>query len=270
MNARSLTWFIYPSLIAGVFALTGALLSLGLPEVAVSSSVLLGVIATTLLLERITPLHATWNRRPDGLDLLLLVVNRAVDLALIGGLLAILGALESSGVSLAWVRIWPTSAPLWSQAVLGIVLADGIRYVLHRVSHHHGLLWRWHRVHHQPERMYALNGPRLHPANHVWVAAAHVVPMLVLGADLHAVVMAATVTAFFVIFQHSNVSLPFTGLNRVFATPDVHRLHHARELGAGRGVNFGIVVLFFDQLCGTYRPVEEETAPDAIGLVERA
>ena len=105
---------------------------------------------------------------------------------------------------------------------------------MHRLSHRAGLLGRIHHVHHQPRRMYTLNGPRLHPGNQLWITIANVVPMLVLGASLPAVVLAANITTFFVLFQHANVNLRFDGLNQLLATPDVHRLHHLRQRTAPR------------------------------------
>ena len=90
--------------------------------------------------------------------------------------------IDAAGVALA---IWPRDLPLIAQAILGITIAEAIRYGLHRASHRPGWLGHVHRTHHQPERMYALNGPRLHPANSLWVAAAHALPMLLLGAHLH-------------------------------------------------------------------------------------
>jgi sterol desaturase/sphingolipid hydroxylase (fatty acid hydroxylase superfamily) len=76
------------------------------------------------------------------------------------------------------------------------------------------------------------------------------------------VVLTANLTVFFVLFQHANLRLRFDGLHRVLATPDVHRLHHARR---SRGVNFGIVLLVFDVLFGTYQPAGAEPGPDDIG-----
>ena len=90
---------------------------------------------------------------------------------------------------------------------------------------------------------------------------ANMVPMAVLGAPLEAVLLAANLTAFFVVFQHANLKLRFDGWNYLFATPDVHRVHHARD---AEGKNYGIVFLGFDQLFGTYAPAGEE--PTAIGL----
>jgi sterol desaturase/sphingolipid hydroxylase (fatty acid hydroxylase superfamily) len=266
MNTRQpalLTWFVFPALLAAVTAGSLALL-VRLPPPLVSLIVLVALVAAILGLERIFPEHGAWNARPEGADLALIVVNRLVDVGVIAGTLALAGGLQRMGM--ATLHLWPARAPLPLQALLGITIAEGIRYVLHRRSHRPGLLWRIHRVHHQPLRMYALNGPRLHPGNQLWVAMAHVVPMLLLGAGLPAVILTANVTVFFVLLQHANLRLRFDGWNQLLATPDVHRLHHHKD--ADTGVNFSIVLLLYDRLFGTYRPALPVKVDD-IGLVEK-
>jgi sterol desaturase/sphingolipid hydroxylase (fatty acid hydroxylase superfamily) len=180
----------------------------------------------------------------------------------LAGTVALAARLQAAGLGL---RLWPTRAPLLVQAVLGMTVAEAVRYLVHRLSHRPGLLGRIHRIHHQPRRMYALNGPRLHPGNNLWIAAANAGPMLLLGAQLPAVVLAANLTVFFVLFQHANLRLRFDGLHSLLATPDVHRLHHARRAG---GVNFGIVLLVFDRLFGTYQPAGAPLGPDDIGPLD--
>jgi hypothetical protein len=52
--------------------------------------------------------------------------------------------------------------------------------------------------------------------------------------------------------QHANVRMRTGGLGRVFATPELHRLHHSRredELGS----NYGDVLIVWDALFGTRR-----------------
>jgi sterol desaturase/sphingolipid hydroxylase (fatty acid hydroxylase superfamily) len=258
---RPLTWLIFPLLLAAVAG--GSLVLLRrLPPAAASAAVLLATLAVILVLERLFPQHRAWNRRPEGSDLALIAVNRVVDVALTAGCLALVARLQGAGVRLWLLQAWPAGAPLLAQALLGITLAEGIRYAFHRRSHGAGLLGRVHTIHHQPVRMYALNGPRLHPLNQLWVGAAHVVPMLLLGARLEALVLTANLTVFFVLFQHANLRLRFDGCNRLLATPDVHRLHHSKR--SATGVNYGIVLLIFDVLFGTYRPAVEVGA-DEIG-----
>ncbi|HET6281981.1 MAG TPA: sterol desaturase family protein [Polyangia bacterium] len=250
---------MFPVLLATVAAVTLRLLASDLPRPLVSTSVLVSMVAVFLVLERLSPLHRAWNARPEVSDLLLVVGNRLVDVAVIAGSLALAGLMARSRAP------WPTEWPLLLQAALGIFIAELIRYGLHRWSHRPGFLGRVHHTHHQPQRMYTLNGPRLHPVNQLWITMSNVVPMLLLGASLDAVILVVNLTTFFVLFQHSNVRLRFDGYNRLLATPDAHRLHHLRDNQGRRGANYGIVLLVFDALFGTYAPVKGEPEADAIG-----
>ena len=257
------TWLVLPLLVAVIATLTWTLIGSSLPRPVASGIPLVLSLLAILGLERLFPMHRAWNRRPDGKDLLLLVVNRVVDVALLAGTVTFM---DRVGAELGLGRGWPQSWPVPAQVVLGIVLAELVRYVLHRLSHRPGLLWRVHRTHHEPTRMYVLNGPRLHPANYLWVAAAHGLPMLLLGASFEVVVVVINVTALFVVFQHANLRLRFDGLNRVLATPDVHRLHHARDMPEA-GVNYSVVLVLIDRLFGTYVPAAP-VHEDGIGLAE--
>ena len=264
------SWAVFPLLLAAVIAVTLFLLGRQLPPPLVSLSVLFGSVVVMLIVERLAPLHGSWNRAPDRLDLVLIVGNRLVDVAVIAATTGVLAALHRKGLAPALLQVWPGHWPLPAQAALGIGLAECLRYTMHRLSHRAGLLGRIHHVHHQPRRMYTLNGPRLHPGNQLWITIANVVPMLALGASLPAVVLAANITTFFVLFQHANVNLRFDGLNQLLATPDVHRLHHLRQVNGAplaTPVNFGIVLLVLDRLMGTYAPARIEPGPDDIGPV---
>jgi sterol desaturase/sphingolipid hydroxylase (fatty acid hydroxylase superfamily) len=261
------TWVVFPALLVAVVGAAVSMLSRNLPPPLISTSILLGIVTVMLVLERLAPLHRAWNRFPDGWDLLLVVLNRFVDVAVVGATVALLASLESQGNRPQLLQVWPTGWPLLAQAVLGIAIAESIRYALHRLSHRPGLLGRIHRTHHQPRRMYTLNGPRLHPLNQLWIAIANVVPMLIMGAALPAVILAMIITSFFVLFQHANVRLRFEGWNRLLATPDVHRVHHLREQQAGTGANFGIVIMLFDRLFGTFVKPSGEPHADAIGPI---
>jgi sterol desaturase/sphingolipid hydroxylase (fatty acid hydroxylase superfamily) len=262
-RASLATWFFLPALVAAVAFATWRLLQTDLPRPLASGLPMIAMVLVVLALERVFPLHRAWNRRPDGLDLLLLVVNRGVDVVILVGTAGLVAALGDAAGPAS--PAWPISWPLPLQVLLGITLAELARYAMHRYSHRPGFWWRVHRTHHEPERMYALNGPRLHPVNYLWVAAAHAVPMLVLGAPVETVLLVINVTAVFVIFQHANLDLRFDGLNRVLATPDVHRFHHARR-GPTKGVNYAIVLLVLDRLFGTYAAPGPQPGADDVGL----
>lgn len=255
------TWFIFPTLVAGIALGTWQLLGRDLPRPAATGLPLVLSVLLIMGLERVFAVHRAWNRRPDAKDLVLLVFNRFLDVALLVGTVTLVAAL---GETIRFASLWPTAWPVPLQVLAGILLGETLRYGMHRYSHRPGFWWRVHRTHHEPDRMYVLNGPRLHPANYLWVAAAHVVPMLLLGAPLPVVLVVINVTALFVVFQHANLRLCFDGLNQVLATPDVHRLHHARKPTA-KGVNYAIIFVLVDRVFGTYAPPTDELGVDGIG-----
>jgi len=264
-SPHPLTWFILPTLVAVVPTLSWTLLQTDLPRPAASGLPLIATLVVLLILERLFPLHRAWNRWPDTTDLVLLVANRGVDLAVVAITVVVVAA---AAEPLALTSVWPSTWPVVLQVTAGIFLGETVRYGLHRISHRPGLWWRVHKTHHQPDRMYTLNGPRLHPLNYLWAAAAHTVPMLFLGAPIEVLLVVMNTTVLFVIFQHANLRLDFRGINQVFATPDVHRIHHARE-GSDREANFSIVLVLIDRLFGTYAPVGADIAADGIGYTER-
>lgn len=257
-RASPLTWLVFPALLAGVVAATLALFG-KVPLPAAAGLPVLAMILASLVLERLAPAHRAWNAAPEGKDLALLFINRVVDVLPATALAALAAQLHAAG----WLELWPSRWPLAAQVALGLVLAELIRYPLHRRSHRDGWLGRVHVTHHEPRRMYALNGPRLSPPNYLWVALANFGPMLLLGAPPRAIAVLTAITGAFVVMQHANVHLRFDGLNRWLATPDVHRHHHRADAPA-RGVNYAIVLVVLDRLFGTYEPAAP-VAADAIG-----
>ena len=58
--------------------------------------------------------------------------------------------------------LWPHTWPIWTQALLMILVVDFLSYWLHRAAHQSDALWRLHSVHHSVEQMYWLNTARFH------------------------------------------------------------------------------------------------------------
>jgi len=73
--------------------------------------------------QRLAPLHRAWNRLPDGLDLLLLVGNRAIDVAVVAATLGLIAHLVRP------LSLWPTTLPLPAQAALGILLGEPVEVI---------------------------------------------------------------------------------------------------------------------------------------------
>ena len=64
--------------------------------------------------------------------------------------------------------------------------------------------------------------------------------------------------------QHANIDARSSVLNYVFATPEVHRVHHRADEGSHS--NFSAFFVLMDHLFGTYRPVDLSATPVRVGL----
>ena len=73
--------------------------------------------------------------------------------------------------------------------------------------------------------------------------------------------------------SHCGAGLHATWLNRIFVTPEVHRWHHSTKVPEGHrySVNYGVGLVLWDQLLGTYYlPMKDgvPVQPDKLGHPE--
>lgn len=243
-----LAWIGYPSVLTASVLLADALLAWRAPAGLIATLTFLLALGLTLLLERALP-HDP-RARFDPEDGLWLAVTGGVQ-----GVWQLAWTLLDAALApviVAWVR--PQGglhgAPVAAQIAAALLLAEAVKYTLHRAAHTRSGLWPYHAAHHRPAQVYALNGARMHPLNLTWNLAADALVPLLLGLDLRAVVLLAAVRNAVAALQHANASLRLAGWNLVFSTPDLHRWHHAVELRHARS-NYGSTLIVWDLLLGT-------------------
>ncbi len=163
--------------------------------------------------------------------------------------------------------LWPGGWPLLAQLPLALLVAEAASYAIHR-SLHESRLWPLHAVHHCSPRMYFLLVTRKHPiqAFITYGGRLSVLWLLGVGPELLALYTAVTTTNGYV--QHSNIRMRFGPLNWIFATPELHRWHHSREV-AESNANYGDVLIVWDWLFGTrILPEGGERLHRGLGLPE--
>jgi sterol desaturase/sphingolipid hydroxylase (fatty acid hydroxylase superfamily) len=156
--------------------------------------------------------------------------------------------------------------PRWGFIVLILVAMDFCNWLVHLANHRIAMLWRFHELHHSQEDMNVLTVFRTHPLIHVSYVLA-VVPALVLLANGELPTLLLVVYGGSVAFAHSNTNLSFGPLERVFVSPNYHRIHH--RLRGPQDVNLGFTLSIWDQL--THRAVfpTPETIRADTGLPQR-
>lgn len=253
----------YPVVIASVVAGAYVALGGGAPPAAVVIVAFLATLAVASALERALPFEP--RARPNrseilgdlgylGLAAALQPIGKSIG-ALAGGLAAVAVGGEGAGVTI----------PTWMKLALALLAADLAKYALHRASHEWAWLFRFHAEHHAPDRLYALNGVRLHPVNLLWNLALDAAPVALLGLDARSAALLAVARGAVAVLQHTDADLRLGPLDWVFSTPTLHRFHHATDL-AEANANYGSTLIVWDVLFGTRRLPRDRRAPAALGL----
>jgi sterol desaturase/sphingolipid hydroxylase (fatty acid hydroxylase superfamily) len=233
------------------------------------------VMAVAALIEVVVPMFSrrswTGGRRAANLGLTAVVFLLNWSLSSATAILALAVSLQPPALArgLGW--------PMPVQIVAGIVILDfSAGYLAHRALHFFPILWRFHRVHHSDEFVDVTTTYRTHPVETVWRFLCVIVPVWVIGIPALAVVIQRLVSATNGILEHGNIRLwgPLDRmLSLVWVTPNVHKIHHSRELSETNS-NYGNVLTIYDRILGTFTPSDraetvvyglDEVDPAAIG-----
>lgn len=255
LGCTILRYVAYPVLLAAAVATIAITIRTEASVALVSLCFVPCAIAYLAVLEQIIPydrawLPAAWEWRRDGLYYLLTMVS--------GGLAR--AAVVSVGSIVAPLR---PSLPLWAEIPLAVLVLSLFSFGFHRLSHHHGWLWKLHGVHHATDKVNVANNSVnqfLDVALHGFAAQ---LPLFLLGLSQPAVFAAGVFKAAQGYGVHANIDVRLGGLGYVLAIPEQHRLHHSvnpRESG-----HYGADLPLWDFVFGsfTWRP---HRAPARVGL----
>jgi sterol desaturase/sphingolipid hydroxylase (fatty acid hydroxylase superfamily) len=203
------------------------------------------IIGIFLIVERLhpaqrRPLFARGYRQ----DLLYTVLNAILVVPLVIALS--LAFSEVARKSLPWI-VLPKfgTVPRWGAIVVIFVAMDGLNWFAHLANHRVRMLWRFHELHHSQEDMSVLTVFRTHPFIHVSYLIA-LIPGIVLLANGALPTTLLVIYGATVAFAHSNTNLGFGPLERIFVSPNFHRIHH--KLDGPQDVNLGFALTIWDQL----------------------
>jgi sterol desaturase/sphingolipid hydroxylase (fatty acid hydroxylase superfamily) len=149
--------------------------------------------------------------------------------------------------------------PMPVQIIAGFLILDfSAGYLAHRALHMFPILWRFHQVHHSDDFVDVTTTYRTHPVETVWRFLFVIVPVWIIGIPAAAVVIQRLVSAANGIFEHGNIRLS-TPVDRVLSsiwvTPNVHKIHHSRELSETNS-NYANVLTIYDRILGTFTPAD--------------
>ena len=218
-----------------------------------NAAILSTIMAAAALIEAGVPMFArtSWapGRRAANLGLTAVVFLLNWSLSSAAAILALAGSLQPPDVA------GRMGLPMSVQIIAGIVILDfSAGYLAHRALHLFPILWRFHRVHHSDDFVDVTTTYRTHPVETVWRFLFVILPVWMIGIPAQAVVIQRLVSATNGILEHGNIRLwgPLDRvLSLVWVTPNVHKIHHSRDL-AETNSNYGNVLTIYDRMLGTF------------------
>ncbi len=216
-------------------------------RVIVVGPVTVAILLLFLVVERLRPAQRRrFFARGYRQDLLYTVLNATLVVPLVVALS--LSFAEVARRTLPWIVLPHYGFLPRSLAIVVIfVVMDACNWAAHLANHKVRVMWRFHELHHSQEDMSVLTVFRTHPLIHVSYLIA-LIPGIVLVANGAVTTTLLVGYATVVAFEHSNTNLSFGPLNRVFCSPNYHRIHHRVE--GRQDVNLGFALTIWDQLSG--------------------
>jgi sterol desaturase/sphingolipid hydroxylase (fatty acid hydroxylase superfamily) len=226
----------------------------------------IAILLLFMVVERLRPAQRrSFFARGYRQDVLYTVLNATLVVPLVVALS--LSFAEVARHSLPWVVVPHFEfVPRWFIIALIFVAMDACNWAAHLANHRFRVLWRFHELHHSQEDMSVLTVFRTHPLIHVSYLIA-LIPGIILVANGAVTTTMLVVYAAVVAFEHSNTNLSFGPLNRIFCSPNYHRIHHRVE--GRQDVNLGFALTIWDQLSGRAVFPTNETVRIDTGLPGR-
>ncbi len=260
--------FHYPATLASALLLGAGLIALGWSPGWILASTGLLFALLSFWMERRFAQQAQGEVDPRELrtDVLHALISNTVPTALFRALFfaAVVGA-SSALTERFGFSLWPAHWPLAGQFLLALAIVELVSYAIHRALHR-SRLWPLHAVHHCSSRMYFLLAVRKHPLQAFLTYGGRLSVLWLLGLPEDTLTLLLVFTGANSYLQHSNIRMETGAFRYVFATPELHRLHHARR-AAAIDCNFGDVLIVWDLLFGTRRePPAGPSSPEEVGL----
>lgn len=160
---------------------------------------------------------------------------------------------------------WTTTlhAPLWLQALVGLLVLDFANWLIHWLEHKFHWLWLFHAVHHSDPHLDVTTSLRFHPVEALLVLLTHTLFLVLTGLPLWVLLLRLSLAALISLWQHANIAIPAkvdAWLCLLLVSPNMHRVHHS-PVAQETNSNYGVIFSFWDRLLGTYRAPSPAPAP---------
>ncbi|WP_372367623.1 sterol desaturase family protein [Candidatus Uabimicrobium sp. HlEnr_7] len=162
---------------------------------------------------------------------------------------------------------WITTKPVFSgiiplcipnphiQFLISFLLLDFFMYTWHRLMHEVPWGWKFHQVHHSELNLNTSSSFRFHSIEIFTSKILQLGWIWLLGIDLEFYFFYEIIFIVIVLFQHSNIAVPFCLdkiMSYVIVTPNFHRIHHSQN-GYEANSNYSSVLSLWDFVFRTFK-----------------
>ena len=169
------------------------------------------------------------------------------------------------GLPEPWLPQVQTYLPFWAAILAACIVADFPDYWSHRALHGIPFLWRLHSVHHSSHNMYSLMTIRKHPLDYMFKRFCMFSVLYMCGFPFPVIAAWMIIRSYAAIMAHSNCDYWNPWLNYIFNTNHLHSWHHSAK-ASECNCNFGVGIMFWDQVFGTYYNPNAPLRPLRYGL----
>ncbi|WP_192345841.1 sterol desaturase family protein [Algoriphagus sp. Y33] len=151
--------------------------------------------------------------------------------------------------------------PGWVQLVIIFIVRDFMQWAIHRMYHHVGWMWEFHKVHHSTREMGFAALLRYHWMENILYRTLEYIPLAMIGFGITDFFIVHIFTLVLGQLGHANLKIPLGPFKYIINGPQMHLWHHARELPESHphGFNYGISLSLWDFLFRTnYWPSDDE------------
>ena len=215
-------------------------------------------IASIALLEHIQPYEKDWLADHD--DTFIDVLHAVFSLSMIFVTVELVKYFRQV---IHLPTLWPMHWPVWIQLLMAGAMIDFGLWFMHKQSHKRRFLWRLHAIHHNPERIYWLNGERRHPLSAILLAAPGIIIVVLLGVPATTIGCWMAITAVHLAFQHANLDYSVGPFRHLLGVAEVHRWHHKHGYAKA---NFGEFWMIWDHLFGTFHYHNDKVKANDVGI----
>ncbi len=138
-----------------------------------------------------------------------------------------------------------------AQLTIMFVARDFVQYWIHRLLHRIPRLWAFHKVHHSVMQMGFAAHLRYHWMETIVYRVIEYIPLAMIGFGIEEFFVVHMIALTIGHINHANFHPPIGPLRYIFNSPQMHIWHHAKELPARYGANYGLSLSVWDWIFGT-------------------